>query len=85
MNNFLNIKKIITLLSLSYLIMTSVNGTTVNCSGGECNFNNSIHYHYAKTYCMENLNFEKVETDFQYFTISKTGKRCDVHDSVDSK
>tara|TARA_B100000902_G_C26783345_1_gene656137 strand:- start:398 stop:583 length:186 start_codon:yes stop_codon:yes gene_type:complete len=54
---------------------------TVNCSGGECQFDNSTHYKKAKTYCTENLNFEEVETNFLYFTILRTGKRCDVFES----
>jgi hypothetical protein len=79
----LTIKKIITLLCLNFLILTSVNGATANCSGGECEFNYSHHYKYAKTNCFQNLSFEEVETTFMYFTILKTKEECRILESQD--
>ena len=73
--------KFSTLLILSFLISSNAMGTTANCTGGECQFNNSYHYTYAKTYCTETLSFEEVETNFLYFTILKTGKTCNVFES----
>ena len=52
--------KFSTLLILSFLISSNAMGTTANCTGGECQFNNSYHYTYAKTYCTETLSFEEV-------------------------
>ena len=74
-------KKIFTLLSLSILIFSNANGTTANCSNGECEFNYSHHYDYATTNCLQNLNFEEVKTDFLYFEILKTGEECKVLES----
>ena len=74
--------KFLIILVLSYLsFFSNVMSATANCSGGECQFNNSIHYKKAKTYCAETLTFEEVETNFSYFTILSTGKRCDVFES----
>jgi hypothetical protein len=73
--------KFLTLIFLSFLLFSNTMAAKVNCSGGECQFNNSYHYTYAKTYCTETLNFEEVETDFLYFTILKNSKRCDVFES----
>ena len=81
MYNFLTIKKSITLLSIIFLIITKVNAATANCSGGECEFDYSHHYKYAKTNCFQNLRFEEVETAFMYFTILKTGQECKVLES----
>ena len=65
--------KFLIILVLSYLsFFSNVISATANCSGGECQ---------AKTYCVEILTFEEVETNFSYFTILSTGKRCNVFES----
>ena len=74
-------KKIATWFIINLLCLSKVIGATANCSGGECNFDNSFHYKSAKTYCTQTLVYEKVETDFLYFTIIKNGKRCDVFET----
>ena len=74
-------KNFLTLLSLTVLIFTNVNGATANCSNGECEFNYSNHYKYAKTYCLQTLSFEQVETQLLSFTILKTGQECKVTES----
>jgi hypothetical protein len=74
-------RKFLTLLGFGILIYTNANGTTVNCSNGECEFNYSNHYKYAKTYCLQTLNFEQVETQTLSFTILKTGQECKVTES----
>ena len=78
-------RKFLSLLFLSIFFNTSAIGVTVNCVGGECKFNNSYHYKYVKTHCLENLNFEEVDTDFLYFTILKTGKKCTVTEIIEEK
>jgi len=81
----LTMKIFLTLLGFSLLIFTNTQGTTVNCLGGECEFNNSYHYKYAKTHCSQTLSFEDVETDFLYFTILKTGQECKIFESSEEK
>ena len=74
-------KNFLILISFSVLIFTDVKGATVNCSNGECEFSYSIHYKYAKTYCLQTLSFEQVETQLLSFTILKTGEECKVTES----
>ena len=68
---YINFKmnKFLTVLTICILFFTHIIGATANCSGGKCEFTNSNHYKYAKTYCVQTLNFEEVETDFLHFTI----------------
>jgi len=68
---YINFKmnKFLAVLTICILFFTHIVGATGNCSGGECEFTNSNHYKYAKTYCVQTLNFEEVETDFLHFTI----------------
>ena len=61
--------KFLTVLTICILFFTHIIGATANCPGWECEFTNSNHYKYAKTYCAKTLNFEEVETDFLHFTI----------------
>ena len=75
------IRKIIILVILNLLLMSRVTAGTANCSGGECDFENSFHHKYAKTYCKQTLNYEAVTTDFLYFTIIKTGQKCNVFET----
>ena len=70
--------KLFILIILNILFFSKVIAATVNCANGECEFINSYHYKYAKTYCSQNLRFEEVETEFSYFTILKTGQKCEV-------
>ena len=74
-------KKFLTLVSLSMFIFTTTNGAIANCSNGECEFNYSNHYKYAKTHCLQNLSFEEVDTEYLSFTILKTGQQCKVTES----
>ena len=71
-------KMTLIIIILNLFVFNKVIAATVNCSGGECEFNNSYHYKYAKTYCSQNLSFEEVETELSYFTILKTSQKCDV-------
>ena len=68
---YINFKmnKFLTVLTICMLFFTHIIGATANYSGGKCKFTNSNHYKYAKTYCVQTLNFEEVETDFLHFTI----------------
>ena len=52
-----------------HITFTHIIGATANCSGVECEFTNINHYIYAKTYCVQTLNFEEVETNFLHLTI----------------
>ena len=70
--------KSINILIINLFIFNSLMAATVNCSGGECEFNNSNHYKQAKTYCPQVLAYEDVETEISYFTILKTGQKCEV-------
>ena len=74
-------KKLLFILILYTLFLTKVFGANAICNGGKCEFNNSIHYKTATTYCMQTLNYEEVKTDFQYFTILNTGEVCEVLES----
>ena len=74
-------KKFLFILILYSLFLTKVFGANASCNGGKCEFNNSIHYKTATTYCMQTLNYEEVKTDFQYFTILNTGEVCEVLES----
>ena len=77
----MTIKKTIALLGIIFLTITKVNAATANCSGGECEFDFSHHYKYAKTNCLQSLSFEEVETSFMFFMILKTGQECEVLES----
>lgn len=81
MNNFFLIKKFIILLSLGVLIVTNANGATANCSNGECTFDYSNHYKFAKTHCLQTLSYEEVKTEILYFTILKNKQKCNVFES----
>ena len=70
--------KFFILIILNILFFSKVIAATVNCANGECEFINSYHYKYAKTYCSQNLSFKEVETVLSYFTILKTGQKCEV-------
>ena len=74
-------KKLLIILIIYPLFLTNVIGADASCTGGECEFNNSIHYKTATTYCMQTLNYEEVKTDFQHFTILNTGEVCEVLES----
>ena len=74
-------KKFLFLLILYPFFLTKLFGASASCNGGKCEFNNSIHYKTATTYCMQTLNYEEVKTDFQYFTILNTGEVCEVLES----
>ena len=78
-------KKFLSLLIIDILFFTNAIGATANCFGGKCDFTNSYHYEYATTHCQQTLSYEKVETNFLYFTISKTGQQCDVLESIKEK
>ena len=73
--------KSINILIINLFIFNSLMAATVNCSGGECEFNNSNHYNQAKTYCPQVLTYEDVETDYTSFIITKTGERCEVFET----
>ena len=75
--------KFFILIILNILFFSKGIAATANCAGGECEFINSYHYKYAKTYCSQNLSFEEVETDFSYFTILKTGEKCEEFEITD--
>ena len=75
-------KNFLTLISLNMLIFSAANGAIANCSNGQCEFSYSNHYTSAKTYCLETLNFEQVDTQFLSFTILKTGQECMVIESI---
>jgi hypothetical protein len=81
MNNFIIIKKFMTLLSLCVFFIFNANATTANCNNGECEFNNSNHYKSGTTYCLQTLNYEEVETDILHFIIEKTGEKCTIINS----
>jgi len=76
--------KIFILIILNIFFISKVIAATANCSNGECEFNDSYHYKYTRTYCFQTLSFENVETQYSYFTILKTGQKCDIFD-VDRK
>jgi len=69
--------KFFILIILNILFFSKVIAATANCANGECEFINSYHYKFAKTYCSQNLSFEEVETELSYFTIIKNwSKMC---------
>ena len=70
--------KFFILIILNILFFSKVIAATANCVSGECEFINSYHYKFAKTYCSQNLSFEEVETELSYFTILKTSQKCEV-------
>tara|TARA_B100000795_G_C22495957_1_gene322089 strand:+ start:355 stop:588 length:234 start_codon:yes stop_codon:yes gene_type:complete len=74
-------KKIIKISIINIFIVNSLMAATVNCIGGECEFNNSKHFKYAKTYCSQVLNYEDVETNYTNFIITKTGEKCEVFEN----
>jgi hypothetical protein len=53
------------------LFFSKVIAATANCVNGECEFINSHHYKFAKTYCAQNLSFEEVKGELSYFAILK--------------
>jgi len=75
----------IVLVTFGILLFTNANGANANCSGGDCEFNFSNHYKYAKTHCMQTLNYENVETNFSSFTIIKNGQKCEVTETSKEK
>ena len=77
--------KFLALIILNTLFFSKVIAATAICSNGECEFNNSYHYKYARTYCLQNLNFEDVKTEYLYFEILKTGQICDVFETSDQQ
>ena len=74
-------KKLLFIIIIYPLFFTNVIGANASCTGGKCEFSNSIHYKTATTYCMQTLSYEEVETDFQNFTILNTGEVCEVLES----
>jgi len=74
-------KKLLYILIIYPFFFTNVIGANASCDRGKCEFNNSIHYKTATTYCMQTLSFEEVETDYTSFTIIKTGELCQIIDS----
>tara|TARA_B110000881_G_C18568823_1_gene514380 strand:+ start:429 stop:668 length:240 start_codon:yes stop_codon:yes gene_type:complete len=78
-------RKLLITVIINILLINNVIAATANCFGGECELINSYHYDYAKTPCVQTLNYEEVETDYLYFIISKTGQRCDVIESKNKK
>lgn len=74
-------KNFLIFIILNILFFSKAIGATANCSGGECDFDNSFHYKSAKTYCAQNINYEDVETNYLYFIIIQTGQKCDVFET----
>ena len=74
-------KKFIIFKTLIFLIFNNAMSATVNCTGGNCDFSNSVHYKTASTYCLQTIVFEEVKTDFLYFEILSTGEICEVFDT----
>ena len=74
--------KFFILIILNILFFSKVIAATANCANGECEFINSYHYKYAKTYCLQSLNYEEVETDYVNFIIQKTGEKCAVYETT---
>ena len=68
---------------LNILFFSKVIAATANCPNGECEFINSYHYKFAKTYCYQNLSFEEVETELSYFTILKTSQKCEIFETTE--
>jgi len=74
--------KFLILVIIKIFFFSEVIAATANCDNGECKFTNSNHYMSAKTYCLQNLNFEDVQTEFLYFTILRTNEKCNVFEIV---
>ena len=74
-------KMTLIIIILNLFVCNKVIAATVNCSGGECELNNSYHYKYAKTYCPQTLIYEDVKTDYTNFIVTKNGKKCEVFET----
>ena len=61
--------------------MNNTFSAEANCINGKCEIINSTHYKSVATYCLQTLNYEKVDTNYSFFTILNTYEQCQVIES----
>ena len=71
-------KTYLAIIFMNIIFLNNANSAEANCINGKCEIINSIHYKLVTTYCLQTLNYEKVDTDFSFFKILSTGERCQV-------
>ena len=71
-------KTYLAIIFMNIIFLNNANSAEANCINGKCEIINSIHYKLVTTYCLQTLNYEKVDTYYSFFTILNTGEKCQV-------
>ena len=71
-------KTYLAIIFINILLLNNTFSAEANCINGKCEIINSIHYKSVTTYCLQTLNYEKVDTNYSFFTILNTDEKCQV-------
>ena len=63
---------------INIILLNNTFSAEANCINGKCEIINSTHYKSVTTYCLQTLNYEKVDTNYLFFTIINTDEKCQV-------
>ena len=66
---------------INIIMLNNTFSAEANCINGKCEIINSTHYKSVITYCLQTLNYEKVDTNYLFFTVLNTGEKCQVIES----
>ena len=74
-------KTSLAIIIINIMFLNNTFSAEANCINGKCEIINSTHYKSVTTYCLQTLNYEKVDTNYSFFTILNTGEKCQVIES----
>ena len=66
---------------INIMLLNNTFSAEANCINGKCDIINSTHYKSVTTYCLQTLSYEKVDTNYLFFTVLNTGEKCQVIES----
>ena len=76
--NKLFMKTYLAIIFINMMFLDNGFSAEANCINGKCEIINSNHYKSVTTYCLQTLNYEKVDTNYSFFTILNTNEQCQV-------
>ena len=74
-------KTSLAIIIINIMFLNNTFSAEANCINGKCEIINSTHYKSVTTYCLQTLNYEKVDTNYSFFTILNTDEQCQVIES----
>ena len=74
-------KTYLAIIFINIMLLNNTFSGEANCINGKCEIINSTHYKSVTTYCLQTLSYEKVDTNYLFFTVLNTGEKCQVIES----